>query len=208
MIYVGSAAYSGANKYVCSAKALKIPARGTVKIDFDGLDYSDLFDVFGDGLANRDVVSLTLCNGKGVSSSAIVSEIQYTMYSAPIKWWDKNGKVHAVGSIDNNKVPEDAVAISFISSVPSRITPNSNPNCLYYFPSSSTYYTRLTNYSSKNVIAGNSAVTDIKFTDGGRIYVPQTLTSATLVRLTMAMRTMMTTWDGLLFACLSPLRRL
>ena len=178
MIYVGSAAYSGANKYVCSAKALKIPARGTVKIDFDGLDYSDLFDVFGDGLANRDVVSLTLCNGKGVSSSAIVSEIQYTMYSAPIKWWDKNGKVHAVGSIDNNKVPEDAVAISFISSVPSRITPNSNPNCLYYFPSSSTYYTRLTNYSSKNVIAGNSAVTDIKFTDGGRIYVPQTFTAA------------------------------
>ena len=181
MIYVGSAAYSGANKYVCSANPLKIPAGETVKIDFDGLDYSDLFDIYGSGLGNKKVVSLTLCNGKGVSSSAIVSEIQYTMYTAPIKWWDKNGRVHAVGSLTSNRVPDDAVAISFIStsSIPSTITPNNNPNCLYYFPSSTTkYYTRLTNYSLKNVIAGTSAVTSIKFTDGGRVFVPITFTAA------------------------------
>ena len=175
MIQLSTSSYDG--RY---SEALKIPAKGTAKIDFDGLDYIDLCDVFGNGLAEETTVTLTLYNGKGISNSAFVESVKYRMMSAPIKWWDKNGRVHAVKSIDNNKVPEDAVAISFISTVPSKITPNNNPNCLYYFPSSSSttnYYTRLTGWSSKNVIAGNSAVTDIKFTDGGRIYVPQTFTA-------------------------------
>ena len=165
------------NNAACGVTPLKIPAGKTVNLNFDCLDYSDIFDVYGNGASGKSV-TLYLYNGLGINSTKVGSK-SFSLTSAPITWWDKNGRAHAVESLNNNKVPEDAVAINFSSSVPRTITPNDNPNCLYYYPSSSysSYYRTLVN-NNKNVIAGSSAVTSIKFTDEGRIYVPQTFTAA------------------------------
>lgn len=197
MSKLGVAAYSGAGKYVCKVYPVKIPAKGSVYLSLEEINYSDLFDIYGEGLPSGQIISLTLCNGKGTGYSNVVSEKSY-LVAPGIMWWDKNGKMTAVkASTSAYSVPNEAVAVSFVQSktmsvsyswggtirnvsyswaIPSTITVNSNPNCIYYF--SSDYSSRLKNANGqtatgKNVVINGSA-NNINFSDGGGAYVPIT----------------------------------
>lgn len=184
MTRTGTTSYNGANKYVCSVNPIHIPAHGSAYISIDKMNYSDLFDVYDGGLDYGKVVSFSLCNGEGITDDNIVSEKSYTVTPA-VLWWDKTGKMHAVAPVTNRyTVPAEAVAISFVDSklsswwgynyaIPSTITPNNNPNCIYYFYQNS-HAQKLINYQSKNIVVNGVAPNNIHFSDDYAAYVPIT----------------------------------
>lgn len=194
--YLGTAAYNGSSKSTAHLFPVSIPAGGTVKIDVSKLDYSDLFDVYRDGMDYGLKLTLDLYSGKGDRAD----KITYRTYNITpaILWWDKNGKKTAVqANISTFTVPESAVAVSFVDSkekvieyktnwlgrptteiksitynwsVPT-ITPNSNSNCIYYFAQSS-HANKMSNRTGKNIVVNGEAANDIKFVDNDDAFVP------------------------------------
>lgn len=84
--------------------------------------------------------------------------------------WKANGERNATAPTLLMRVPEDAVAASFEGLGTIRLSPNSNPNTIYYFDHNSYPPYSLT---GKNVVLGDSAD---KFTlvEGKDFYVPYT----------------------------------
>lgn len=200
--YVGSTTYSSYpyNKYVSSVHALSIPAGGSAKIDLGEFDYSDIYNAYKTGITQQSV-SYSLYDGsrqfQDSNNLTPLSSKTWTHSSSAFFWWDKNGKMTAEtslstvteGSLFNRKtyyvVPENAVAISFMDKTPGSsyyVKPNSNPNTVYYF-SSSSYAERLTNYSSLNTVVGSTTGTKtasnaVKFNDAYGAYVPYGFTAS------------------------------
>ena len=86
-----------------------------------------------------------------------------------ICWWDKDGKMTAQAPVSKTfTIPEEAVAISFygLSTQPSGINPNSNPNTLYYLTKDMPKY--LPNHNK--VINGHADI--IRLSDDNSVFVP------------------------------------
>ena len=170
--YLGTSAYNGSSKSTAHLFPVSIPAGGTVKIDLSELDYSDLFDLYRDGLDYGLKLTLDLYSGKGDRADKITYKT-YTITKG-LLWWDDKGKLHGQASSNtlNFTVPENAVALSFQgAATPKSIRANSNPNTIYYVDSDSEV-TLVKNGGAKNVVKGTSAVTDIVFNDNYAAFVP------------------------------------
>ena len=195
----GSTSYNSKYKYVSSITALTIPAGKSARISLDELNYADIFDALKNG--NSTNIGFSLYDGSYDEDNVkdergLIGTKTWTYRSSAVLWWDKNGKMTATaslstvteGSYNNRKtyyvVPEDAVAISFMDKTPGNsyyVKPNSNPNTVYYF-SSSSYAKRLTNYSSLNTIVGSTTGTKtasnaVIFNDAYGAYVPYGFTA-------------------------------
>lgn len=88
-----------------------------------------------------------------------------------ICWWDKDGVMHAQAQVQTTKsyvVPEEAMAVSFYgnSTQPNTITPNSNPNTIYYLTKDNTK----TLPTQNKVINGKSKL--IHLSDTHSVFVP------------------------------------
>ena len=170
--YLGTAAYNGSSKSTAHLYPVSIPAGGTVNIDVSKLDYSDLFDLYGDGMSYGLKLTLDLYSGKGDRADKIAYRT-YTITKG-LLWWDNKGKLHGQASSNttNFTVPENAVAVSCQgAATPKSIRANSNPNTIYYVDSDSEV-TLVKNGGAKNVVKGTNAVTDIVFNDSYAAFVP------------------------------------
>lgn len=88
-----------------------------------------------------------------------------------ICWWDKEGVLHAQAQLQANKtftVPEEATAVSFYgnSTQPNTITPNSNPNTIYYLTKDNTK----TLPTQNKVINGHAKL--IHLADSSSVFIP------------------------------------
>ena len=90
---------------------------------------------------------------------------------AGASYWDAGGVRRAVALGDNTIVPENAVAVSFeeIDMDDKAVTPNSNPNTIYYFDEGTTVPAALQQH---NVVCGGVAQGNITLLDGYNYYVP------------------------------------
>ena len=178
-IYYGVTEYNGLTKSANIYKSLTIPARGSVTIKLDSLNYSD-------GLTSTGSVQIRLYDGRfNVKSSlSSLSSVNVTFEKNAILWWDQNGKLYARSATTNAySVDSRAAAVSFVgldNSLPSSITPNNNRNCIYYF-SNTNAASKLTDSAGKNVVIGNNA-SQITFTDNATYgaYVPYTFKASSV----------------------------
>ena len=96
-----------------------------------------------------------------------------------LAYWTADGKMHAKAiSTEPYVTPEDAVAVSFFgvasSKAPTKVTPNSNPNTLYYMPKK---YASLAGHNQfvERIVGGSivDVVADsIRFYDGYSTFIP------------------------------------
>lgn len=170
--YLGAAAYNGSGKSVAHLYPVSIPAGGTVKIDVSKLDYSDLFDLYGDGMSYGLKLTLDLYSGKGDRTD----KIDYRTYTITkgLLWWDDRGKLHGQASDSKTgfTVPANAVAVCIQgAATPKSFTVNNNPNTIYYVDVDSEV-NLVKNAGAKNIVKGTEAVTEIKFNDNFAAFVP------------------------------------
>ena len=188
MSRTGVVAHNGSVKYGSNIYPVHIPAKGSVKLDIAELKYADEYDQYDEGLAYGNTFDPYVYYGRGT--------IQYSLghkkvtVTPGIMWWDKNGKMTALAATTGTyRVPEEAVAVSFLNSwvknywssnyswaIPSSITPNANPNCIYYFAQSS-HASKMTTTSGKNIVINGEAANDITFKDNYGAFVPITFTA-------------------------------
>ena len=169
---LGTTSYNGWDKYTSQLFPVSIPAGEYVDLDLSLLNYSDLFDIYGDGMTYGYKLNLNLYSGKDARSDRI-SYKNYTVTKG-LMWWDDKGKLHAQASSGtlNFTVPANAVAVSCQGvTTPRSIMANSNPNTIYYVDSDSEV-TLVKNGGAKNVVKGTNAVTDIVFDDNYAAFVP------------------------------------
>ena len=128
-----------------------------VKAQYLGLDYGDLVTVSAS------------CAGQSVSGSG-----SYTITAGCIEW-DENGNSCGKEFKTNYIIPENATAISFegLDISGATITPNSNPNTIYYLDANATIPSSL---SGKNVVKGYKAVGNFNLQDGYGFFVPKMFT--------------------------------
>lgn len=184
-VYVGNSYYNNGYKYVSTTKALTIPAGGSAKIDLADIDYSDLYDVYKKGFSNGYTISFSLYDGTRYnqenSDLSPIDTHEWIFRTAAYLWWDKNGKMTATTSMSS--IPENAVAVSFISKNPSKkLDPNSNRNTIYYFSSTNNARNYLNDYTNRNVVTGSltgakTAANAVVFIDEKDAYVPYGFTA-------------------------------
>lgn len=98
----------------------------------------------------------------------------YELVEGGYTYWTADGtsKTKAVtGNVNITVVPE-AVAVKFFTSPTGTISPNSNPNTIYYISGNTTP----SSLSGKNVVL-NGRIDEIKFVDGYDFYVPLGITA-------------------------------
>lgn len=119
-------------------------------------------------LAIGDVIIFSVYD----TNKSYIGKKTYTV-TAGMATWDDNGERTASAPSTSITVPANAVAISFegldISGV--TITPNNNPNTIYYFDADATIPSSL---NGKNVVKGYQAVGNFNLQDGYSFYVPKT----------------------------------
>lgn len=192
MSQTGVVAHNGSVKYGSNIYPVHIPANGSVKLDITEIFYADEYDRFGEGLTYGNTLKPYVCYTYNGSQKSIANK-EFTI-TPGIMWWDKNGKMTAVAATTNTyRVPEDAVAVSFLHSqtmrtsvwsgtvtfswaIPSSITPNNNPNCIYYFAQSS-HASKMTTTNGKNIVINGEAANNITFSDNYGAFVPITFTA-------------------------------
>lgn len=184
MAYTGEVAHNGSQKYAAHMYPVKIPAKGSVKLDVSYLMYADEYDQFGNGLAYGNTLKPYVCITNNGSQSSIGSKT-FTI-TRGVMWWDKKGKLHAEAFPTSNywssttyTVNSEAVAVSFVGwTANSRVTinPNSNPNCIYYF-SDQAGANRMSTTSGKNIVINGVASNDITFSDSYGAAVPISFTA-------------------------------
>lgn len=89
-----------------------------------------------------------------------------------------DGAASAIAATSSVTVPADAVAVNLVgvTGTVTSVTPNSNPNTLYYIGAGETAPSGLSN---SNLVQG-SAATEIVLTDGYDFFVPTTFTANTI----------------------------
>ena len=129
----------------------------TVSAQYKGLNYGDVVTVYAS------------CAGVSVSGSG-----SYTLTAGCMEW-DKNGKGNGKAFETSNIVSDDVTAISFegLDITGTTITPNNNPNTIYYFDADATIPASL---NGKNVVKGYKAVGDFNLQDGYNYFVPKMFT--------------------------------
>jgi hypothetical protein len=128
-----------------------------VKGQYLGLNYGDLVTVSAS------------CAGQSVSGSG-----SYTITAGCIEW-DENGNSCGKEFNTNKIISEDVTAVSFegLDVSGATITPNSNPNTIYYFDADATIPSSL---SGKNVVKGYKTVGNFNLQDGYGFFVPKMFT--------------------------------
>ena len=137
-----------------------VPANGTATVQFDitGLDMGYTYRIVplyyaGSWSDNMTQSTHVLNNG-------------YT-------YWTADGTRTGVAPANSITVPANAAAIDLSTVNPTTVTPNSNPNTLYYLGEGQTTPTSL---NGKNVIKGDNAAA-IKLTAGNAFYAPRDFTA-------------------------------
>ena len=87
--------------------------------------------------------------------------------------WDATGNMNAIAATAGVSVPDDAVAVDLSGTGIASVTPNNNPNTLYYLGAADETPGGL---SDKNVVKGSQAER-IALQDGRDFYVPKTFTA-------------------------------
>ena len=112
--------------------------------------------------------SVSDANGK------IIQDVVLTV-TAGVVTWSANGERKAVAPTNTINVADDVLAINLdeidINGV--TITPNSNPNTIYYLAGNATVPASL---NEKNVVKGFKAVGNITLQDGYNYYIPKMFT--------------------------------
>lgn len=112
--------------------------------------------------------------------SQIVQYPRYNDYTlAPgVEITTADGAASAIAATSSVTVPADAVAVNLVgvTSTVTSVTPNSNPNTLYYIGNNETAPSGLSN---SNLVQG-SAANEIVLTDGYDFFVPTTFTANTI----------------------------
>lgn len=140
---------------------LKAGSKTTIDFCFEGLAYGQKYGLFPLYEDTRQFV-------KPLSMGLIGSE--------GIIFYTADGSTSANGASSTVTVPSNAVAVdmSGVASSISKVTPNSNPNTLFYVGSSESAPSGL---SGKNVIKGEKS-SKITLTDGYDFYVPRRFTAS------------------------------
>ena len=112
--------------------------------------------------------------------SQIVQYPRYNDYTlAPgVEITTADGAASAIAATSSVTVPADAVAVNLVgvTSTVTSVTPNSNPNTLYYIGNNETAPSGLNN---SNLVQGSTA-NEIVLTDGYDFFVPTTFTANTI----------------------------
>ena len=176
--------YKPSYRYISNIYPLTIPANGKARIVLDNFDYADILDAYKNGLTS--VISFSLYDGtrqfQEDGAEDPLSTYGWSISSNAYLWWDKYGKMTATTVM--NSIPEDAVAVSFISKNPgSKLNPNENPNTIYYFSSTSNASNYLNDYSTHNIVTGSltgtkTAANAVTFNDNYDAYVPYGFTAS------------------------------
>ena len=184
--YTGVVAHNGSKKYAAQMYPVRIPAKGSVKLDISKLFYADEYHPFSTGLTYGNTFQPYLCYTSDGTQYTISTCTKYTITSG-VMWWDKKGKLHAEafptgGSMFSSKtytVNSEAVAVSFVGwSASSYVTikPNDNPNCLYYFTNQAGA-NRMSTTTGKNIVINGVASNNITFSDNYGAFVPISFTA-------------------------------
>jgi len=139
----------------------------TLYFEFDNLAYGSRYALNIYGKNEND--SLKNLVGKGESKI-------YTIQRGLVTWTADGSRIgsKASGVIT---IPENAVAANLEDLTITSVTPNSNPNCLYYIGSDESVPAGLEN---SNVIQGNTAVGDITLKHGYSFLAPFRFTAASI----------------------------
>ncbi len=134
---------------------VKIGETKTVTAQYKGLNYGDEVRVYAS------------CAGASVSGSS-----SYILTPGCVEW-DQYGNSCGKAFEKNKTVSNDVTAISFegLDISGATITPNNNPNTIYYFDADATVPSSL---NGKNVVKGYQAVGNFNLQDGYSFYVPKT----------------------------------
>ncbi|MBP3251313.1 MAG: C10 family peptidase [Prevotella sp.] len=122
---------------------------------------------------------------KTSTEEEIVETAAFSMEEG-LMYWRGDGSVVALENSDNVVIPEDAAAVNLnVKGRPAKITPNSNPNCIYYI----NYYDAPNSYADKYGLKDKNYVSiandeyehytkasSIKLVDGYECYIPMDFT--------------------------------
>ena len=170
-IYYGRASYNNRYKSANIMVPVKLAYGESTTVDLSEFEYSDgAFD-------SEKTLYILVFDG----SYQVDEDNSYFTYKGwtirpSVNYWDKNGNLSYTTS--NMNTAPSAAAVSYKGmTVNTTITPNSNPNCIYYFDTE-TQAKRLKNYQNYNVVVGDQAYTTIKFDETHDAFVPFTFKAA------------------------------
>jgi len=139
----------------------------TLYFEFDNLAYGSRYALNIYGKNEND--SLKNLVGKGESK---IYTIEHGLVT-----WTGDGTRTGMKADANVTIPANAVAAKLEDLNVTSVTPNDNPNCLYYIGDDESVPAGLEN---SNVICGNTAVGDIKLKHGYDFYAPFRFTAANI----------------------------
>ena len=174
-IYYGRASYNNRYKSANITVPLKLAPKASTTIDLSGFNYSD-----GSFDSDKTLRFYVYDGSYRVDEDNSYYTYAYWNVKPSVNYWDKDGNLSYLTSVSTTAPSAAAVSYKGMSIGSSTtITPNSNPNCIYYFDTEA-QAKKLKNYSQYNVVVGDQAYTNIKFTDNSSngIYVPFTFKAA------------------------------
>ena len=138
-----------------------------------------------DNLAAGSIYSMNLYARNNVPDSEEGTHLENIVQSGESKFyaikpgiitWNGDGTRTGLKPVDGFAIPDDVAAISLEGLGLSSVTPNSNPNTLYFLGDGEATPDGL---SGKNVVKGSTA-DNIVLVDGYDFYTPQTITAAAI----------------------------
>lgn len=132
-----------------------VPAKGTANIPINVKDLT---------YGTNYIVALYY---KGTSKKVSGAYFYFDIFKG-ITMWDNQGNFSAIPSSDNITVPDTVYAVSVAGTKCTKITPNANPNTLYYIDEHAT----VSGIEGKNVVRGDTAENIILNDDYG-FYAPE-----------------------------------
>ena len=138
-----------------------------------------------DNLAAGSIYSMNLYARNNVPDSEEGTHLENIVQSGESKFyaikpgiitWNGDGTRTGLKPVDGFAIPDDVAAISLEGLGLSSVTPNSNPNTLYFLGDGEATPDGL---SGKNVVKGSTAES-IVLVDGYDFYTPQTITAAAI----------------------------
>lgn len=110
-----------------------------------------------EGLTTGQTYTFILTKGSPfIDNPEILASLTFTVGEGAL-CYDADCNISFLSSVSAMTIPASAVAVDFSKaniSASSEVTPNSNPNCIYFFKSSQTVPSSLT---GKNIVKGNTA---------------------------------------------------
>ena len=168
-IYYGRASYNNRYKSANIMVPLKLAPGASTTVDLSEFEYSDgAFD------AEKTLYILVFDGSYRIDEDNNYFTYAYWSVRPSVNYWDKDGKLSYATSVSSSAPSAAAVSYKGMTiNGYTTITPNSNPNCIYYFDTEA-QAKKLKNYQNYNVVVGDQAYTTIKFDETNAVYVPFT----------------------------------